>query len=105
MNNKISIFIEQELYPLITSPIEIYIKPQMTVQERVAAKQQVFPRIKELISGAELYTNLSIDEIIQTIKEIMQKQKGVHEGVILQIELVEEMLNEIQKQAKEEKTI
>ena len=105
MNNKVSIFIEQQLYPLITSPIEIYIKPQMTVQERITAKQQVFPRIKELISGAELYTNLSIDEIIQRIKDIMQKQEVVHKGMTLQKELVEEMLNEIQKQAKEEKTI
>lgn len=105
MNNKISIFIEQELYPLIISPIEIYIKPQMTVQERVAAKQQVFPRIRELIRGAELYTNLSIDEIIQRIKDIMEKQENVHNGAILQNKLVEEMLNEIQKQAKKEKTI
>ena len=47
MDKEKSAFIENDLYAMITSPIEKYIKPQMTVQERVAAKQKVFLRIKE----------------------------------------------------------
>ena len=102
MDNKTRAFIEEELYPLIISPIEVYIKPQMTVQEKVIAKQQVFLRIKELLRGAQIYTGISVEEIIDLIEDIMQKRKCLHEGAILQNELVKGVLDEIKRQRENE---
>ena len=42
MDEKTRKFIDETLYPMIITPIEPYIKPNMTRVERVIAKQKVF---------------------------------------------------------------
>ena len=104
MDEKTRKFIDETLYPMIITPIEPYIKPNMTRVEKVIAKQKVFFEIKELVNGAEIVTNQSTEEIIATIKKIINERKGVHEGCEIQYDLVQEMLEEIKKQSREEKT-
>lgn len=106
MNKEIRNLIEEEIYPMIITPIEKYIKPKMTIAEKVVAKQNVFLQIREMLRGTQIVTNLSINEICDTIKGIMKKMEKVHEGCTLQYELVTEILDEIEKQyEEEEKTI
>ena len=102
MDKKVRSFIDEELYPMIVTPIEKHIKPNMTIQEKFIAKQDVFLEIKELVNGAKIFTELSVEEIIETIKNIMEKRKELHEGSSLQYELVTNILDEIMKQDKEE---
>lgn len=103
MDKKTRKFIDETLYPMIITPIELYIKPNMTTTERVIAKQKVFFEIKELINGAEIVTNHSVEEIIDIIKKVINERKGVHERCEIQYDLVQEMLEEIEKQRREEK--
>lgn len=106
MNKEIRNLIEEEIYPMIITPIEKYIKPRMTIAEKVVAKQNVFLQIKEIVNGAKIVTNLSVEEFIEIIRSIMQKRENLHEGATLQHELVTEILDEIHKQSeKEDKTI
>ena len=103
MDEKIRKFIDKTLYPMIITPIEPYIKPNMTRVERVIAKQKVFFEIKELVNGAEIVTNQSTEEIIAIIKKMIDERNGVHEGCKIQYDLVKEMLEEIEKQGREGK--
>lgn len=106
MDKKIRIFIDEELYPMIVTPIEKYIKPNMTVQEKIIAKQDVFLQIKELVNEARNCTKLSVEEIVETIEKIIEKRKDLHKGSYIQYELVTDILDEIVKKNKEEeKTI
>ena len=106
MDKKIRIFIDEELYPMIVTPIEKYIKPNMTVQEKIIAKQDVFLQIKELVNEARNCTKLSVEEIVEKIEKIFEKRKEPHKGSYIQYELVTDILDEIVKKNKEEeKTI
>ena len=69
--------IDEEIYPMVVTPIEKYIKPKMTIEERFVAKQKVFFRIKELLRGAEIATNLSVNEISEIIKSMIRCKRNM----------------------------
>ena len=80
MDKKIRIFIDEELYPMIVTPIEKYIKPNMTVQEKIIAKQDVFLQIKELVNYnvlKNIVDNTPEEELVKAITEF--KEQFIHE--------------------------
>lgn len=100
MDKKTKVEIENNLYHNIMIQIEPYLKPRMTVQEKVAAKEKAFPTIKKILNETlEKERNISMEQILQMLRKGIEGT--AHDDCGLQHSLIVEMLDLIEKQNKD----